>query len=170
MIDHVTTHGAGPTEHCDAGFERDTADRVKITTIVMAEGEWTMEIPNEMARYGQTFGTAMGEGETRVGGRADRVEVVHRRHVDGVEQRVLEAGGTGVGSAYAVPPRWSSATGRRLAVRTVSAGAWPCSPILPRPIARQLPARISPVNTIPNVANSTPDSPTFTRYSNVKPL
>ena len=33
-------------------------DGVKITTIVMAEGEWTMEIPNEMARYGVTFGTA----------------------------------------------------------------------------------------------------------------
>jgi acetolactate synthase-1/2/3 large subunit len=36
-------------------------DGVKITTIVMAEGEWTMEIPNEMARYGETFGTGMGE-------------------------------------------------------------------------------------------------------------
>jgi acetolactate synthase-1/2/3 large subunit len=36
-------------------------DGVKITTIVMAEGEWTMEIPNEMARYGVTFGTGMGE-------------------------------------------------------------------------------------------------------------
>lgn len=34
---------------------------VKITVVVMAEGEWTMEIPNEMARYGQTFGTSMGE-------------------------------------------------------------------------------------------------------------
>jgi acetolactate synthase-1/2/3 large subunit len=49
-----------------AGFnvmELQTAARaaVKTTTIVMAEGEWTMEIPNEMARYGQTFGTTMGE-------------------------------------------------------------------------------------------------------------
>jgi acetolactate synthase-1/2/3 large subunit len=34
---------------------------VKLTVIVMAEGEWTMEIPNEMARYGATFGTGMGE-------------------------------------------------------------------------------------------------------------
>jgi acetolactate synthase-1/2/3 large subunit len=34
---------------------------VKVTVIVMADGEWTMEIPNEMARYGQTFGTSMGE-------------------------------------------------------------------------------------------------------------
>ncbi len=49
-----------------AGFnvmELQTAARegLKLTTIVMAEGEWTMEIPNEMARYGQTFGTTMGE-------------------------------------------------------------------------------------------------------------
>jgi acetolactate synthase-1/2/3 large subunit len=34
---------------------------VKVTVVVMAEGEWTMEIPNEMARYGQTFGTTMGQ-------------------------------------------------------------------------------------------------------------
>jgi acetolactate synthase-1/2/3 large subunit len=33
---------------------------IKVTVIVMADGEWTMEIPNEMARYGQTFGTSMG--------------------------------------------------------------------------------------------------------------
>ena len=36
-------------------------DRIKITVVVMAEGEWTMEIPNEIARYGRTFGTTMGE-------------------------------------------------------------------------------------------------------------
>jgi acetolactate synthase-1/2/3 large subunit len=34
---------------------------LKITFVVMAEAEWTMEIPNEMARYGKTFGTGMGE-------------------------------------------------------------------------------------------------------------
>ena len=49
-----------------AGFnvmELQTAARegVKVTVIVMADGEWTMEIPNEMARYGRTFGTSMGE-------------------------------------------------------------------------------------------------------------
>jgi acetolactate synthase-1/2/3 large subunit len=27
----------------------------------MAEGEWTMEIPNEMTRWGTTFGTSMGD-------------------------------------------------------------------------------------------------------------
>ena len=32
-----------------------------MTFVVMAEGQWTMEIPNEMARWGKTFGTGMGE-------------------------------------------------------------------------------------------------------------
>jgi acetolactate synthase-1/2/3 large subunit len=34
---------------------------IKVTVVVMAEGEWTMEVPNEMTRYGRTFATAMGE-------------------------------------------------------------------------------------------------------------
>jgi len=34
---------------------------LKITFVVMAESEWTMEIPNEVARWGKTFGTGMGE-------------------------------------------------------------------------------------------------------------
>lgn len=33
---------------------------VKVTTIVFAEGSWTMEEPNERLLYGRTFGTAMG--------------------------------------------------------------------------------------------------------------
>jgi acetolactate synthase-1/2/3 large subunit len=36
-------------------------DGIKVTVVVMAEGEWTMEIPNEVQRYGQTFGTTMGD-------------------------------------------------------------------------------------------------------------
>jgi len=49
-----------------AGFnamELQTAARegLRITFVVMAESEWTMEIPNEMARWGTTFGTRMGE-------------------------------------------------------------------------------------------------------------
>jgi acetolactate synthase I/II/III large subunit len=49
-----------------AGFnimELQTAarERLKVTIVVMAEGEWTMEVPNEMARWGKTFGTRMGE-------------------------------------------------------------------------------------------------------------
>jgi len=35
-------------------------DAVKITTIVFAEGSWTMEEPNERMLYGQTFGTTQG--------------------------------------------------------------------------------------------------------------
>ena len=49
-----------------AGFnimELQTAarERVKVTIVVMADGEWTMEVPNEMARWGKTFGTGMGD-------------------------------------------------------------------------------------------------------------
>src|SRR4030095_14338830 len=33
---------------------------VKITTVVFAEGSWSMEIPNEQILYGRTFGTDMG--------------------------------------------------------------------------------------------------------------
>ncbi|HSG00855.1 MAG TPA: thiamine pyrophosphate-binding protein [Vicinamibacterales bacterium] len=49
-----------------AGFnfmEMQTAAREKlaITTIVFAEGSWTMEEPSELAVYGRTFGTEMGE-------------------------------------------------------------------------------------------------------------
>jgi acetolactate synthase-1/2/3 large subunit len=49
-----------------AGFhamELQTAVRegVKVTFVVLAEGEWTMEIPNEVARFGTTFNTAIGD-------------------------------------------------------------------------------------------------------------
>ncbi len=49
-----------------AGFnimEMQSAAREKLalTTIVFAEGAWTMEEPNELALYGRTFGTAHGE-------------------------------------------------------------------------------------------------------------
>jgi acetolactate synthase I/II/III large subunit len=35
-------------------------DGVKITTVVFAEGSWTMEEPNERMLYGRTFGTSQG--------------------------------------------------------------------------------------------------------------
>lgn len=49
-----------------AGFnmmEMQSAARegLAITTIVFAEGTWTMEEPNELALYGKTFGTEQGE-------------------------------------------------------------------------------------------------------------
>lgn len=72
-----------------AGFnfmEMQTAARenLKITTIVFAEGAWTMEEPNERMIYGRTFGTAMGtvrwdkvaEGLGCAGLYAERIEDV----------------------------------------------------------------------------------------------
>ncbi len=49
-----------------AGFnamELQTAarERLEITFVVMAESEWTMEVPNEMTHFGKTFGTGTGE-------------------------------------------------------------------------------------------------------------
>ncbi len=49
-----------------AGFnimEMQTAARenLAITTVVFAEGTWTMEEPNELAFYGRTFGTRQGD-------------------------------------------------------------------------------------------------------------
>lgn len=34
---------------------------LNLTVVVMAEGEWSMEIPNEMANWGTTFNTSMGK-------------------------------------------------------------------------------------------------------------
>lgn len=44
------------------GLELQSAVRegLKITVVVFAEGSWSMEVPNEEARYGRTFGTEMG--------------------------------------------------------------------------------------------------------------
>ncbi|MBJ7458744.1 MAG: thiamine pyrophosphate-binding protein [Thermoleophilaceae bacterium] len=36
-------------------------EQLNITTVVLAEGSWTMEEPNELALYRKTFGTAQGE-------------------------------------------------------------------------------------------------------------
>ena len=49
-----------------AGFnvmELQTAARegLAVTVVVMAEGSWTMEEPNELSLYGRTFGTRQGE-------------------------------------------------------------------------------------------------------------
>ena len=59
-------------------------DGVKITTIVFAEGSWTMEEPNERMLYGKTFGTNQGtvrwdrvaEGLGCQGEYAERIEDV----------------------------------------------------------------------------------------------
>ena len=42
-------------------FQTAAREKLKITFVVMSEGEWTMEVPNEQARWGKTFGTSMGE-------------------------------------------------------------------------------------------------------------
>jgi acetolactate synthase I/II/III large subunit len=57
-------------------------EKLKITTVVLAEGEWTMEIPNEIQRWGTTFNTSTGEV------RWDKVAEglgCHGEHVDALD-------------------------------------------------------------------------------------
>jgi acetolactate synthase-1/2/3 large subunit len=65
-------------------MEMQTAARegVAITVVVLAEGSWTMEEPNELDLYGRTFGTRQGEI------RWDQVAAglgCHSEHVDKIE-------------------------------------------------------------------------------------
>jgi len=55
---------------------------LKITFVVMAESEWTMEIINEMARWGTTFGT--GTGDVRWDTVAEGLGC-HGEYVDSIE-------------------------------------------------------------------------------------
>ncbi|MEZ5075628.1 MAG: thiamine pyrophosphate-binding protein [Solirubrobacterales bacterium] len=84
-----------------AGFnimEMQTAARegVAITVVVLAEGSWTMEEPNELDHWGRTFGT--GQGEIRwdrvaegLGCHAEHVERIE--DVDAALRRAREADG-----------------------------------------------------------------------------
>jgi len=84
-----------------AGFnimELQTAVRegVAITVVVLAEGSWTMEEPNELDHWGRTFGT--GQGEIRwdrvaegLGCHAEHVERIE--DVDAALRRAREADG-----------------------------------------------------------------------------
>ncbi len=58
-------------------------DGIKITVIVFAEGSWTMEEPNELALYGQTFGCE--QGETRWDQVAEGLGC-HGEYVDRIDQ------------------------------------------------------------------------------------
>jgi acetolactate synthase-1/2/3 large subunit len=68
-----------------AGFnfmEMQSAARegLDLTTVVLAEGAWSMEEPNERMRYGQTFGTSQGvvRWDIAAGGLGCRGEYVDR--------------------------------------------------------------------------------------------
>jgi acetolactate synthase-1/2/3 large subunit len=68
-------------------------DGVKITTIVFAEGSWSMEIPNEQMLYGRTFGTEMGtvRWDTVAAGLGCHAEYVER--IDDLEAALRRARG-----------------------------------------------------------------------------
>jgi acetolactate synthase-1/2/3 large subunit len=54
----VTGDGAAGFNFMD--MQSAAREKLKITTVVFAEGTWTMEEPNELMRFEKTFGTAMG--------------------------------------------------------------------------------------------------------------
>lgn len=55
----VTGDGAAGFHFMD--MQSAAREGLKLTTIVFAEGRWTMEEPNEQMLYGRTFGTRMGD-------------------------------------------------------------------------------------------------------------
>ena len=59
--DVVCVTGDGAAGFNIMEFQTAAREKLKITFVVMSEGEWTMEVPNEQARWGKTFGTSMGE-------------------------------------------------------------------------------------------------------------
>jgi len=55
----VTGDGAAGFHFMD--MQSAAREGLRVTTIVFAEGRWTMEEPNEQMLYGRTFGTRMGD-------------------------------------------------------------------------------------------------------------
>jgi len=57
----VCTTGDGAAGFNFMEMQSAARDGINVTTIVFAEGSWTMEEPNERMRWGKTFGTDQGE-------------------------------------------------------------------------------------------------------------
>ena len=82
--DVVCVTGDGAAGFNAMEWQSAARERLDITTVVFAEGSWTMEEPNELAFYGQTFGTSQGDVRWDVmaqglgchGEYADRIEDV----------------------------------------------------------------------------------------------
>ena len=66
-------------------------DGVKVVTIVLAEGSWTMEEPNEQMLYGRTFGTAMGTVRWDKVGEGLGCEGIYAERLDDVEPALTRA-------------------------------------------------------------------------------
>jgi len=79
-----------------AGFhfmEMQSAARegLRVTTVVFAEGSWTMEEPNERMLYGRTFGTAMGDVRWDVVGEGLGCEGAYVERLDDLEPALERA-------------------------------------------------------------------------------
>jgi acetolactate synthase-1/2/3 large subunit len=74
-------------------------ERLRLVTVVLAEGSWTMEEPNERLRWGRTFGTEMGvvrweEVGRGLGCHGERVE--RAEELDAALERARKAEGPAV--------------------------------------------------------------------------
>jgi acetolactate synthase-1/2/3 large subunit len=79
-----------------AGFnfmEMQSAARegLKLTTLVFAEGSWTMEEPNELMNYGRTFGTEMGTIRWDIVGQGLGCEGIYVEQLDELEPALRRA-------------------------------------------------------------------------------
>jgi acetolactate synthase-1/2/3 large subunit len=62
-----------------------------LTTIVFAEGSWTMEEPNERMRWGRTFGTEMGAVRWDVVGEGLGCEGIYVERLEDLEPALERA-------------------------------------------------------------------------------
>ena len=66
-------------------------ERLKLTTIVFAEGSWSMEVPNEQMLYGRTFGTEMGTVRWDLVAQGLGCEAFHAATLDEVDAALAQA-------------------------------------------------------------------------------
>jgi acetolactate synthase-1/2/3 large subunit len=70
-------------------------ERAKLTTIVFAEGSWSMEVPNEQMLYGRSFGTEMGTVRWDVVAQGLGCEGIYAESLTEVEAALVRARGAG---------------------------------------------------------------------------
>ncbi len=92
----VCTTGDGAAGFNFMEMQSAAREGLKITTVVFAEGSWTMEEPNERMLYGRTFGTDMGTVRWDVVAQGLGCEGIHvekREEIEPALRRARDADG-----------------------------------------------------------------------------
>ena len=87
----VCTTGDGAAGFNFMEMQSAARDGPQITTVVFAEGSWTMEEPNERMLYGRTFGTDMGTVRWDVVAQGLGCEGIHVEKRDEIEPALRRA-------------------------------------------------------------------------------